>query len=142
MDDTLKQPEVSPLIIYYKWFLRIIAFYCLIGGVIYWLRIIGIYDVRLWRFDLMPWQWQCLSVIFAVSYPVIALGLWMGSRWGIILWLIAGFSESLIMTFYAAHFSWNPLIACVQTVFFVVFVWFNAKIFNIKHKKAEKTVHY
>jgi len=142
MDDTLKQPEVSRLIIYYKWFLRTIALYCLICGVVYWVRIIGIYDVRLWRFDLMPWQWQCLSVILAVSYPVIASGLWMGSRWGIILWLIAGVSESITMTFYATHFSWNPLIACVQTAFVMIFAYFNIKIFNEKHKKAEMTVQY
>ena len=39
-----------------------IAVYCLMFGVLYWVRLIGNYDGPLWRFDLMPVHWQVVTV--------------------------------------------------------------------------------
>ena len=40
--------------IIFDWFHRVVAAYCLLFGVLYWIRLIGVYDGPLWRFDLMP----------------------------------------------------------------------------------------
>ena len=49
-------PSTVELIFY--WFHRVVAAYCLMFGMLYWIRLIGIYDGPLWRFDLMPVHWQ------------------------------------------------------------------------------------
>ena len=47
----------------------VIAGYCLLFGILYWIRLIGFYDGPLWRFDLMPVHWQVAAVMLAVFFP-------------------------------------------------------------------------
>jgi len=50
------QPSTTEVI--FAWFQRVIAGYCLLFGILYWIRLIGFYPGPLWRFDLMPVHWQ------------------------------------------------------------------------------------
>ncbi|TIX04331.1 MAG: hypothetical protein E5V46_31610, partial [Mesorhizobium sp.] len=50
------QPSTTEII--FAWFQRVIAGYCLLFGILYWIRLIGFYPGALWRFDLMPVHWQ------------------------------------------------------------------------------------
>ena len=77
----------------FVWFQRVIAGYCLLFGVLYWIRLIGIHDGSLWRFDLMPIHWQVASVTLAVLYPFAAIGLWMLSSWGPVIWVLCAATE-------------------------------------------------
>src|SRR5690606_27666620 len=72
----------------FVWFQRVIAAYCLMFGVLYWIRLIGLYDGSLWRFDLMPIHWQVAVVTLAVFFPFAAIGLWMLASWGPVIWFI------------------------------------------------------
>lgn len=68
MDDQLRL-RTGDLALH-RWFVlfvRFVALVCLAGGVYYWLRLIGFYPGLLWRFDLMPWQWQTICVSFCCS---------------------------------------------------------------------------
>jgi hypothetical protein len=66
----------------FSWFQRIVAVYCLLFGVLYWVRLVGFYPGPLWRFDLMPIHWQVAAVTLAVLFPIAAAGLWMLASWG------------------------------------------------------------
>jgi hypothetical protein len=76
------------------WFHRIIAGYCLLFGALYWIRLIGIYEGSLWRFDLMPVHWQIAAAILAVLYPFAGIGLWMLTSWGPVIWFICAVTET------------------------------------------------
>ncbi|EBW1604023.1 hypothetical protein CLF39_27330 [Salmonella enterica subsp. enterica serovar Kottbus] len=63
-------------------------------GLLYWVRLVGIYPGDLWRFDLMPTHWQATSVTLAVLFPFAAIGLWMLASWGPVVWFICAVMET------------------------------------------------
>lgn len=86
----------SPVEQVFVWFQRVIAGYCLLFGVLYWIRLIGLYEGPLWRYDLMPVHWQVASVTLAVFFPFAAIGLWMLASWGPVIWFICAAAETLM----------------------------------------------
>lgn len=71
--------------------MRAVALCMFALGLLYWVRLIGIVDGALWRFDLMPLGWRIAAPALAVLYPVGGTGLWMGASWGLVVWaLVAG----------------------------------------------------
>jgi hypothetical protein len=80
----------------FAWFQRIIAVYCLMFGVLYWVRLLGYYDAPLWRLDLMPVHWQVVTVTLAVFFPFAAAGLWMLSSWGPVIWFLCAATETIM----------------------------------------------
>src|SRR5690606_15715488 len=111
----------------FAWFLRLVAAYCLLFGVFYWIRLIGYYDGPLWRFDLMPVPWQVASVVLSAFFPFAAIGLWMLASWGPVIWFIWAPTEAVMYLWLPAIFGQNPLalaihlfVACLYAAFRVV----------------------
>jgi len=123
-------------------FMALLALFCLGMGAFYWIRLIGVFPGDLWRFDLMPWQWRVLCAALAVFYPVAASGLWMGSRWGIILWLAGAVMESVCLTFYAGYFNWNVWIPALHVLFLVCYGVLNVLLLLSQPKKSPIAVEY
>ncbi|CAM5647985.1 DUF6163 family protein [Mesorhizobium sp. UC22_110] len=88
------EPSTTELI--FEWFQRIVAVYCLLFGVLYWVRLIGFYPGPLWRFDLMPVHWQLAAATLAVFFPFAAAGLWMLASWGPVIWVICALTETIM----------------------------------------------
>ncbi|EJF85980.1 DUF6163 family protein [Candidatus Bartonella washoeensis] len=116
-DPRKKKSKISLI---YSCYLRFLALICLGLGVFYWMRLVGVFPGVLWRFDLMPWQWQFLSITLAIIYPIALIGLWMYSLWGIVLWSIAAFTE--ILAFYCSDFIYQPFIPLFHGILFVAFI--------------------
>ena len=119
------------------WLQRLVAVYCLAAGIFYWVRLLGFQEGALWRFDLMPVHWQVASVTLAVLYPFAAIGLWMLSSWGPVIWLICAAAEA------AMYAGWHHLFG-VQlipvTVHAVVAVSYLALIIVISRQKRRVDV--
>jgi len=98
-------------------FFCLAAIWCFCLGVYYWVRLVGVFPVENWRFDLMDWQWRSLSAALAVLYPVAACGLWLQSRWGVILWLLGGVAESVCYMFLHSWFHDNFWLPFIHLVF-------------------------
>ncbi len=98
MSDIADRGPIHPTLVEsaFVWFQRLIAGYCLLFGVLYWVRLIGFYDGPLWRFDLMPVHWQVAAVTLAVFYPFAAIGLWMLASWGPVIWAICALTETIM----------------------------------------------
>jgi hypothetical protein len=77
----------------FAWFQRIVAVYCMMLGMVYWVRLIGYYDQPLWRFDLMPVHWQIAATLLSVFFPFAGAGLWMLASWGPVIWFICAAAE-------------------------------------------------
>jgi hypothetical protein len=86
------------------WLHRIVAVYCLLYGVLYWIRLIGLYDGLTWRFDTMPVYWQAAGVCLAVFFPFAAIGLWMLASWGPVVWAICAVTEIVIYAGFPQYF--------------------------------------
>ena len=80
----------------FEWFQRIVAAYCLLFGVFYWMLLIGYYQDSPWRFDLMPVHWQIASATLAVLFPFAAIGLWTLASWGPVIWFICAAAETVM----------------------------------------------
>ncbi|WP_435658498.1 DUF6163 family protein [Brucella pituitosa] len=118
----------------FVWFMRLIALAALASGVFYWIKLIGIQPGLLWRFDLMPWQWQTASVALALLMPVAATGLWMRAPWGAVLWFVAAIGEIAIYSVFARHFEYKPITAGFNAVCIVVYVIFRVVLFLEKRR--------
>ena len=123
MDNQLRQVVKPNLVLSaYSIFLRCIAVIALLFAIFYWIRLVGVFPGELWRIDRMPWLWQVLTVVLSVIYPIAALGLWMRSLWGIILWFFAALTESLAFTLYSANFVFFPSLAVFHFLILLLFI--------------------
>ena len=88
----------------FVWFQRAIAVYCLLFGVLYWIRLVGFYPGRLWRFDLMPvllaGRWRLPGRVFSLrgNRPVD------DGLLGAVVWLICAVAETLMYVGYPELF--------------------------------------
>ncbi|WP_254473992.1 DUF6163 family protein [Bartonella sp. B1098] len=112
--------RTSKIKLIYNCYLRFLALICLSLSIFYWVRLVGVFPGILWRFDLMPWQWQFASTILAILYPIALIGLWMYSLWGIILWCLAALIETI--TLYYSNFVDQPFVPLFHGILFLAFV--------------------
>lgn len=119
----------STVEILFAWFQRIIAAYCLLFGILYWVRLIGIYPGPLWRFDLMPVHWQIASVVLAVFFPFAAAGLWMLASWGPVIWFICAVTEVGMYVVYSQLFGHRLLIVISHISVAVLYIVFRLLIY-------------
>jgi hypothetical protein len=92
------------------WFHRLVAGYCMLFGIFYWVRLIGYYDGPLWRFDTMPPYWQVVAVTLAVFFPFASAGLWMMASWGPVIWFICAATEVVMFTVFPQLFGRNDAV--------------------------------
>lgn len=125
MDEQLRlRTGDSALHSWFVWYIRFVALYCLAGGVYYWLRLIGLYPGLLWRFDLMPWQWQSACVSFAIALPIVAIGLWMRASWGAVLWVITVFAKIMIYSVLSRYFESSPMMVAANIALLLIYAGF------------------
>lgn len=110
LDAPQRLPQQTLAEMGFVWFQRAIASYCLLFGVLYWIRLIGVYDGQLWRFDLMPLHWQVAGATLAVLFPVAAIGLWMLASWGPVIWFICAATETIMYAGFPDLFGSRPII--------------------------------
>ncbi len=113
----------------FVWFQRLVAGYCLMFGVLYWIRLIGVYDGPLWRFDLMPVHWQVAAVMLAVFYPFAAIGLWMLASWGPVIWAICATTETVMYFIFPDLYGHRMLIVASHLVVALIYTGLRLQIF-------------
>jgi hypothetical protein len=128
--------KATPVEYTFAWFQRVIAGYCLLFGILYWIRLIGLYDGPLWRFDLMPVHWQVAAVTLSVFFPFASIGLWMLSSWGPVIWFICAFTEMVMYIGFPDLFGHRPLIVLSHILVGVLYVLFRVTIFLQKRRAA------
>ncbi|KQZ98508.1 hypothetical protein ASD64_16210 [Mesorhizobium sp. Root157] len=112
IDPVSKRAALQPTTaeVAFTWFMRIVGAYCLLFGVLYWIRLIGFYPGSLFRFDLMPVHWQVAASALAVLFPIAAAGLWMLASWAPVIWFLCAAAESAMYVGFPQYFGARPLI--------------------------------
>jgi hypothetical protein len=90
------------------WFMRIMALLWGIKGLIAWANILGIAGAI--PFEARPPGHQAVTVYFAVMDLVAAVGLWLTSTWGGVLWLLAVMSHLILAVFFPRFVSNGALL--------------------------------
>jgi hypothetical protein len=122
-------PRVSLLQQTYAWFFRLVACCCLMFGLHYWIRLVGIYEGTLWRFDLMPVHWQVASVVLAVLFPFAASGLWMLATWGPVIWFVCAAGETAMHIGFPEMFGTRPGLIATHAGTLALFLAFRLALY-------------
>jgi hypothetical protein len=115
------------------WLSRIVAAYCLLFGVLYWIRLVGLHDGLTWRFDTMPVYWQAVSASLAVFFPFAAIGLWMLASWGGVVWAICAITETVMFVGFPELFGnritavWAHLLVAIIYMTLRLVIYFQTK---------------
>lgn len=82
------------------WFLRLVSAFWLAKGLTAWAVIFGLPGNPQPPFENRLLSYQAIIVYFAVIDLVAAVGLWLTSTWGGVLWLLAAISQLLLSFFF------------------------------------------
>ena len=77
-------------------FLRIMAVVSVIKGLYHWAQVTGFIGGEEDAFENQPMAWQTATVYFAVIELVAAVGLWLATPWGAVVWLTTVVSMAVI----------------------------------------------
>lgn len=85
------------------WAMRAVALVWLAAAVLVWARLLGLADGGA-SFTALPALQKGALVVFAVVYPVAAIGLWLVTSWGIVVWLMSVLLALAIHSVFADRF--------------------------------------
>jgi hypothetical protein len=77
-------------------FLRLMAVLAMIKGLYHWAEVTGFIGGEDDAFENQPMAWQAATVYFAVIELVAAVGLWLATPWGAVVWLTTVVSMAVI----------------------------------------------
>lgn len=127
------QPSLAELA--FQWFYRLVALYCLLFGLLYWVRLVGFYEGGDWRFDLMPVHWQIAASTLAVLFPFAASGLWMLASWGPVVWFLCAIIEGVMFLGYPELFGARPSLVLSHMFVALLYLGFRLVI-HIQKRRA------
>ncbi len=81
------------------WFMRLVAVLWIAKGVGAWAIILGVWSPT-GDFGARSTGFQAVIVYFAVIDLIAAVGLWMASTWGGVVWLLAVMSHLILAAFF------------------------------------------
>jgi hypothetical protein len=81
------------------WFMRVLAILWIMKGLSAWAVILGIWT-PIGQFEARSMGYQATIIYFALIDLIAAVGLWMASTWGGIMWLLAIMSHLILAAFF------------------------------------------
>ncbi|SCY84581.1 DUF6163 family protein [Microvirga guangxiensis] len=81
------------------WFMRVLAIIWIMKGLSSWAVILGIWT-PIGQFEARSTGYQATIIYFALIDLIAAVGLWMASTWGGIMWLLAVMSHLILAAFF------------------------------------------
>ena len=81
------------------WFMRLLAILWIMKGLSAWAVILGIWT-PVGQFEGRSTGYQATIIYFALIDLIAAVGLWMASTWGGIMWLLAVMSHLILAAFF------------------------------------------
>src|SRR3982074_2059536 len=103
-------------------FLRIMAVVSVIKGLYHWAQVTGFICGREGAFGNQPMAWQTATVYFAVIELVAAVGLWLATPWGAVVWLTTVVSMAVIELMFPAIYGGRLAIVGAEAVLLAAYV--------------------
>jgi hypothetical protein len=110
------------------WFMRVIAVLWIAKGLAAWATIVGAWPDS--GFEGRSMGYQATLIYFAVIDLVAAVGLWMASTWGGVLWLLAVMSHLILAVFFPRVVEASPITTALllgMIVVYLVVSWLAAR---------------
>lgn len=97
-------------------FLRVMAVLAIIKGLYHWAQVTGFIGGEDEAFENQSMSWQTATVYFAVIELVAAVGLWLATPWGAVVWLTSVVSMAVIELMFPAIYGGSISIIVVEGV--------------------------
>jgi len=102
----------------------------MIKGLYHWAEITGFIGGEEGAFENQTTAWQATTVYFAVIQLVAAVGLWLATPWGAVVWLTTIVSMAVIEVMFPSVYGGNILVVLVAIILlaaYLILAWLSAR---------------
>ena len=103
-------------------FLRIMAVISVAKGLYHWAQVTGFIGGEEDAFENQPMAWQTATVYFAVIELVAAVGLWLATPWGAVVWLTTVVSMAVIELMFPGIYGGSLTVVGMEAVMLAAYL--------------------
>jgi hypothetical protein len=103
-------------------FLRIMAVLSVAKGLYHWAQVTGFIGGEDDAFENQSMAWQSATVYFAVIELVAAVGLWLATPWGAVVWLTTVVSMAVIELMFPGIYGGSLTVVAVEAVMLAAYL--------------------
>src|SRR5881227_3234142 len=111
-------------------FLRVMAVLSMANGLYHWAQVTGFVGNEDEAFENQAMAWQTATVYFAVIELVAAVGLWLATPWGAVVWLTTVVSMGVIELMFPAIYGGSLIVVSLETLMlgaYLALAWMAAR---------------
>jgi Family of unknown function (DUF6163) len=111
-------------------FLRIMAVISVVEGLYHWAQVTGFVGAEEEAFENQSLAWQSATIYFAVIELVAAVGLWLATPWGAVVWLTTVVSMAVIELMFPAIYGGSLLVVALEALMlslYLALAWMAAR---------------
>ena len=111
-------------------FLRFMAMLSIIKGLYHWAQVTGFTGGEDEAFENQTMAWQAATVYFAVIELVAAVGLWLATPWGAVVWLTTVVSMAVIELMFPGIYGGSLVVVGIEAFMlaaYLVLAWMAAR---------------
>ena len=111
-------------------FLRVMAVLSIFKGLYHWAQVTGFVGGEDDAFENQAMAWQASTVYFAVIELVAAVGLWLATPWGAVVWLTTVVSMAVIELMFPGIYGGSLLVVGVEALMlgaYLALAWMAAR---------------
>jgi hypothetical protein len=103
-------------------FLRVMAVVSVVKGLYHWAQVTGFVGGEEEAFENQPMAWQTATVYFAVIELVAAVGLWLATPWGAVVWLTTVVSMAVIELMFPGIYGGSLMVVGFEAVMLAAYL--------------------
>ena len=111
-------------------FLRLMAILSILKGLYHWAQVTGFIGGEEEAFENQSMAWQTATIYFAVIELVAAVGLWLATPWGAVVWLTTVVSMAVIELMFPGIYGGSLVVVGVEAFMlaaYLVLAWMAAR---------------
>jgi hypothetical protein len=111
-------------------FLRVMAVISIMKGLYHWAQVTGFIGGEEEAFENQSMAWQTATVYFAVIELVAAVGLWLATPWGAVVWLTTVVSMAVIELMFPGIYGGSLTVVALEAVMlgaYLALAWMAAR---------------
>ena len=103
-------------------FLRVMAFVSIAKGLYHWAQVTGFTGGEEEAFENQSMAWQTATIYFAVIELVAAVGLWLATPWGAVVWLTTVVSMAVIELMFPGIYGGSLMVVAFEAVMLAAYL--------------------
>ena len=111
-------------------FLRVMAVLSILKGLYHWAQVTGFVGGEEEAFENQSMAWQTATIYFAVIELVAAVGLWLATPWGAVVWLTTVVSMAVIELMFPGIYGGSLTVVAFEAVMlgaYLALAWMAAR---------------